>query len=242
MPSLLGAAKGVAKTVGKKAINKLKGMEKYRKYVWYDYSIVEKARIQIIGSKRTIGSCSPGKENELFLVDELPVQINPSEFSCSYHTSPFTIINRLNGDEKAAKQSVLHSFGEYDRSPYNIPLIFDIYDEYNARSMNGSMNKDFSLMDEKATSLPKLIKYVEEGRYYARFLWGDMEKFGLLSAVDMRYTAFSAWGQPLKAEGTLEIIEQPYEGKLKIEDDSHIAEEINNTGKKIVNGIKNIFR
>ena len=71
-----------------------------------------------------------------------------------------------------------------------------------------------------------------------------MRKFGLLTGITMRYTAFSPWGQALKAEGHLSIAEHPdvdpYE--LHIDGASDIGLSTVSTGKKVLNGVKNIFR
>ena len=222
--------------------------ENYRKYVWNDFSIVEKARIQIIesgndktGDQVTIGTCVPGSKNELTLKEDLPVQINPSEFDYKYRINT-KVLKGIRSTNKLEGVTFVSFGGDYDGS-IEIPLIFDIYDEYNARTMNGTMTKDFSLTYAKSTSLPALIYYATEGAYYARFIWGDIAKFGLLSGVDVSYTAFSPWGQPLKANARVYITEMPIKGgdprKLKIGND---LSGLKTTGKKIMNGIKNIFR
>ena len=41
------------------------------------------------------------------------------------------------------------------------------------------------------------------------FVWGNIEHFGLISSVNVKYTAFSRWGHPLKADVTVKIVEQP---------------------------------
>lgn len=225
--------------------------ENYRKYVWNDFSIVEKARIQIISSGTaenpvTIGSCVPGEQHELKLVEDLPVQINPTELKYEHHIDTRQVLHGLQSSSNRTvnENRRLISFGgERDDGSFVIPLIFDIYDEYNARTMNGTMTKDFSLAYDKSTSLPRLIYYSNLGYFYARFLWGDMAKFGLLSGVSAEYTAFSPWGQPLKATATVYITEQHVDGNdPKNLDIGFSTSEFKNTGKKILNGLKNMFR
>ncbi len=230
-----------AKSVGGKVVNKLK-TENMRQYVWYDYSIVEKARIQIIESDKLIGSVVPGTDESLSLDVELPVQINPSEFNFSHHYGVNSTINMLKEEGTLAKGYVLQSFGGIDRSSCEIPLIYDIYDEYNARTMNGTMTKDFSLFDPKATSLPTLIEKAKSGERYARFIWGDIKKFGLLTGIIVRYTAFSPWGQALKAEATLSLTEHPAADAYKISVEGAMDDTVVSTGKKVLNGVKNVFR
>lgn len=229
------------KSAGTSIANKLT-TENMRKYVWYDYSIVEKAHIQIIISRPTIGTVVPGTNNDLVADGPpLPVQINPSSFSFSYHTNLNTKNQKLLGsDENLAKKRVLQAFGDVDRASIEIPLMFDIYDEYNARTMDGTMTKDFSLSNYKATSLPTLIEHAKNGNRYAMFVWGDIKKFGLLTGINVTYTAFSPWGQALKAEATLELSEQNVDVKNLVIDGGYSTNV--STGKKVLSGIKNIFR
>lgn len=230
-------------------IDEALGTKQCRKYVLNDFSVVEKAVIQIIESVGwTIGSCEPGENNELKIKDTLPVQINPSEFNYEYHINTQSVLNGLRKNDKN-KQNVknLIAFGrDNDRGgSISIPLIFDIYDEYNARSMNGSMTKDFSLAYKNSTALTTLIDRARDGFYYARFTWGDIVKFGLLTGISVTYTAFSPWGQPLKANATVNMVEQRPKGG----DPRHLGgignssvSDLKQTGKKILTGIQNIFR
>ena len=64
----------------------LKKSVKYRKYVWNDFSIVEKARIQILESGN-FGTV-PLNEDEFNLVDDLTVQINPEKFEYTHSIKP----------------------------------------------------------------------------------------------------------------------------------------------------------
>ena len=226
-------------------------LKEYRQYVWYDYSIVEKAKIQIIESNGPIiGSCIPGSQNELEFVEELPVQISPSSFRYEHSMDTNDIRKELiSSRQSLAPGFVLHSFGDHETSSFDPELLFDIYDEYNARTGNGSIPTDFSLANESdpVTSLQPLIKYAHENRYFARFIWGDMIKFGLLSGITVDYTAFSQWGQPLKATATLHIIEEPTLNGAKNLSIKGIPgftkmETATNVGKKVINGYQNIFR
>lgn len=220
-----------------------KFQESYRKFVWNDFSTVEKARFLIFESNHvTIGSCIPNAKNELKFVEELPVQINPSRFECNYHIDPMQITNGLTKTKETLAEGFNPiSFGGERDSDVRIPqLTFDIYDEYNARTVNGGITTELSLMNKKFTSLPNLIGYARDGQHYAQFKWGEIKKFGLLTGVDVEYVAFSPWGQPLKATASVRITEQSdeYLGKLDITE----LKDLKNTGKKVLTGIKNLFR
>ena len=216
----------------------------YRKHVLYDFSVVEKAKIQIIETVgSTIGSLIPGSpECNLKLVEELPVQINPNTISYEHYIDPDSIYNDLEMGA-VAQGFVKHRFGGNERGTFEPQLQFDIYDEYNARTMNGALPTDFSLMNEHSTSLPMLIKYASENCYYARFMWGDIVKFGLLVGVTVTYTAFSQWGQPLKADATVHIVEQrTLDGAQNLVIDGLGLSSIKTAAKRVATGIKNSFR
>lgn len=238
MSSVIGQ---FASAAGNQAANTLK-TKNMRQFVWYDYSIVEKARIQIIKSDTLIGTVVPGTDDSLSLDVELPVQINPSEFSFSHQYGVTSTINNLKEAGTLAKGYVLQSFGGIDRSSCEIPLIYDIYDEYNARTLNGTTAENFSLFDPEATSLPTLIEKAKSGERYARFIWGDIKKFGLLTGISVRYTAFSPWGQALKAEATLSLTEHPAADAYKISVQGAADYTVVSTGKQVLNGVKNVFR
>ncbi|MDO4199403.1 MAG: hypothetical protein Q4D57_01395 [Clostridia bacterium] len=224
----------------------------YRKYVWNDFSVVEKARIIIIESsdKYVIGSCEPNSNHELKFVKELPVQINPASFSYEYRVEPKNMTRNLTAAKDPGVNFVPVTFGDFERGTTTIPLIFDIYDEYNARSMNSGLDSSMSLMKKGFTSLPDLIEYAKSGNKYALFKWGDIKKFGVLTGVDTEYTAFSPWGQPLKARVSVHITEEPVKGGIDALNAEALGmnglkekmSNVSNKGKQFLNGIKNIFR
>ena len=204
--------KNLVKKAASTAASKIKSFTKdknLRKYVWYDYSIVEKAKIQLIESTQPIDSFVPGAhgtEGYLHFSSEVPVQINPSEFRYENALEPHGITDRLNN----SPWRVRYTLGDHPQNQFTQTVIFDIYDEYNARTANGSIPTDFSLMN--ATALPVLIEFANlsgDMMHLARFMWGAVVKFGILVGVSVDYTAFSQWGQPLKATATLNMIEIP---------------------------------
>lgn len=176
-------------------------MSNYRTGVLNDFSIVSKAKFYIL--KPTTGY--PKYE----LKETLPVQINPTEFNlncisktATMSTTPVNFFGQ--GTEKVEIKSI-----DIPRE-VSIPLKFDIYDEYNVRTLDGVdvLTSNISLMNEKLTSLPKLIKYWGDNDHYAFFKWGEIEYFGLISEVSCSYSAFSRWGEPLKGDATITIREQ----------------------------------
>lgn len=175
---------------------------RHRKSVIYDFSIVEKASIKILSAKNLYmmsGDEALTQENELY------VQINPTEFSYTYRTPRSNVAVGVNSSSsnKIFKQQVLDN-SRGTEGMNEIPLVYDIYDEYNIRASEGFMpGNDFSLMNDEVTSLPALIWYVEHAPYYGYFVWGDIKIFGLLESIRVEYRAFSRWGQPLKANATL---------------------------------------
>lgn len=239
--SLVQKAKNTA-TKMKQSFTKNKDL---RKYVWYDYSIVEKAKIQLITSTQPVDSFVPGAsgtEDYLNFDSEVPVQINPSEFRYEHSLDPQSITNRL----ASAPWRARYTLGDHPQNQFSQTVIFDIYDEYNARTANGSIPTDFSLMN--TTALPFLIKFAGESgdkMHLVRFMWGSVVKFGILVDVSVDYTAFSQWGQPLKATAALNIMEIPTanEGgpsRLRINGEPGFSS-IKKAAKRVAT-LKNIFR
>lgn len=185
---------------------------KHRKSVLHDFSIVEKASIKILKAKNLYMMTA---DETLTQENELYVQINPTEFSYSCQTprSNVSVGVKSVASNKAFKQKVLRDSAGTEGSD-EIPLVYDIYDEYNIRTSKGLVpSNNFSLMNEEVTSLPALIWYVEHAPYYGYFVWGDIKIFGLLSSIRVDYRAFSRWGQPLKANATLRLVIQQLPGK-----------------------------
>lgn len=175
----------------------------HRKSVLYDFSIVEKAVIKILEAKNHYMQSADEKLDQ---IDELYVQINPTEFSYEYQTPPHNpsvgVTSKKSKGTDPFRQVVLdEANGSHGQS--RIPLVYDIYDEYNIRTSEGLVASEFSLMNETITSLPKLIEYTETTPKYGYFVWGDIRIFGLLESVEVDYRAFSRWGQPLKANVNL---------------------------------------
>ncbi len=178
-------------------------MSNYRTGVLNDFSTVSKAKFYVLESKG----------NNLILKDTLPVQINPSEFRLECKSNMFMLeglkqnTNPLlgTGGIPLVKRKRTRSLEDID-----IPLRFDIYDEYNVRTLEGVdvITTDMSLTNEKLTSLPNLIKCWKEGNY-VKFMWGKIDYFGIISNISGTYSAFSRWGDPLKCDATVTLSEQP---------------------------------
>lgn len=178
--------------------------DSYRTYVLNDFSAVSKAVFYIFEESVSTGYLESKAQ--------LPVQINPSKISGTVGDSKIAFVKDESGETHAALKS--HTKSEEDNK-FEIELIYDIYDEYNARTMNGISNvsliNDLSLADTKTTSLENLKRLAGDTRYRTLFLWGKIQIFGILSQVSFDYTAFSRWGDPLKAEAKV-TIEKEHQG------------------------------
>ena len=105
---------------------------------------------------------------------------------------------------KTHKRRKSFGFDDDESEEVNISLHYNIYDEYNVRTMEGMLpTEDMTLVSSTATSLKKLQNYAGEDAYRTIFKWGDIEYIGLLKKVDYEYSTFSRYGQPLKAEATV---------------------------------------
>lgn len=196
----------------------------YRTSVLYDFSTVSKAKFYVFeedtGSIFSNGKLSFKRVISGDFKDPLPVQINPYEFSVTYgetgkSIAPIenSILSNTNKEEPECGGIPILKPKEGRPEPGNISikLVYDIYDEYNVRTMNGiDPLTDFSLESETHTSLKRLGQIASAGgRYYVLFKWGDMEYFGLISNVEVDYRAFSRWGHALKADANITIENQP---------------------------------
>ena len=189
----------------------------YRTHVLYDFSIVSKAKFYVFEEDTSIfGKGINYKRADGEFKDPLPVQINPDEFDVTYGSTVKSIgpiENSILNDRKDLPGGIplIKPQEPADTEEVEINLKYDIYDEYNVRTMDGvDPLSDFSLESETHTSLKRLGKIASSGgRYYVLFVWGNIEHFGLISSVNVNYTAFSRWGHPLKADVTVKIVEQP---------------------------------
>lgn len=189
----------------------------YRTHVLYDFSIVSKAKFYVFEEDTSIfGKGINYKRADGEFKDPLPVQINPDEFDVTYGSTVKSIgpiENSILNDRKDLPGGIplIKPQEPADTEEVEINLKYDIYDEYNVRTMDGvDPLSDFSLESETHTSLKRLGKIASSGgRYYVLFVWGNIEHFGLISSVNVKYTAFSRWGHPLKADVTVKIVEQP---------------------------------
>ena len=170
----------------------------YRTYVLNDFSAVAKAVFYVLKRDTKTGGYK--------VITKLPVQINPSRISGKVGESRNKFVKDMRREGEASLKS--HKEGDEDNK-YEITLTYDIYDEYNTRTMNGISNASLingmSLFDQETTTLEKLKMLAGDFTKKVLFLWGDIQIFGLLEEVQFEYTAFSRWGNPLKAEATVSI-------------------------------------
>lgn len=150
------------------------------------------------------------------VIKKLPVQINPNNLT---EISP-SITSRGNGilagiNNLVNKEDELPPKKRLESKRLSIRLDYDIYDEYNVRTcdgMSGALGghgifEEISLINENLTSLPKLIEYGNSNGVYVLFRWGSIKFFGIIRDVSCTYTAFSAWGDPLKCEAVVDMLE-----------------------------------
>lgn len=190
------AAKGAAKSI-------VKGLKPSKEITstLNEFGTVEKATIAL------------STDGDIKNIELIHVQINPSDINYEYEpTTSLTTMNTSNassGDQTIAEPATPSpTIGSM-----NFTLYYDFYDEYYARSANGSgfslnsilsSGNGFHLKNKEYSSLEKLI---QASRYQSNiiFKWGSFEEFGRIKIVNPRYTAFSPWGEPLKANAYVDI-------------------------------------
>ena len=176
---------------------------KRRTSVLYDYSPVQKAVFYVATNKGT--ALNPDLEVE----DILYVQVNPSNLSVSADGA--RRITRPTKPTERATESPDNE-KEFGLEDFTVNLKFDLYDEFSVATndgmstgMFGSNDKDLS--SRKATSMQCFIDLVRTRDKYVYFKWGPFERFGVMVKAEFTYTAFSCFGHPLKAEGSVTIRE-----------------------------------
>ena len=172
---------------------------KYRTSVLNDFSVVSKAVFHILEEGDVLNGRYSIKES-------LPVQINPTEIKGFDGKNHVKNIGGIGG-ENGRRRAVFREDENDDDEDMSITLHYDIYDEYQVRTMNGLLDteNDLSLCSSTATSLAKLRAYAGNPDLKVYFKWGEIECYGLLASVDFTYTTFSPWGSPLKADATVVI-------------------------------------
>lgn len=138
--------------------------------------------------------------------DIMKVQINPYDIHLDLETmvradAPTTA--HISGDPRPVESEK----NPVPKGRIEFMLNYDFYDEYYARSANGSglslnslsSGNGFHLLNETYSSLARIMKYSRTTGYYVYFKWGPFSYFGTMERVQPRYTAFSPWGEPLKA-------------------------------------------
>ena len=192
--SLLSKAKSAASKVAKgakKGITALTTTQQITSTL-NEFSTVEKATLTFENVEKPI-----------------KVQINPSDLTYEYQTNGHLgelTISSLDGKPSPAISAETHP---YEKGSLSFMLYYDFYDEYYARSTNGSgfslnsLTSSFHLKNEKFSSLETII---EQSKIHAPvlFKWGEIEEFGFMQTASPRYSAFSPWGEPLKA--TINIV------------------------------------
>lgn len=193
---------------------------KYRTGVLTDFSIVSKAMFYIM--EKSSGLLSGNSYTRVFSESPLPVQVNPTDLRFTYGKDDSNPVYRSGINWPSSVDENIPTVVMPDSSggtgSLSIELKYDVYDEYFVRTMDGLLtsgllgtNSNEMSLSGSATSLKKLTEYAGRPNYYVLFIWGNISYFGLLSNVSVAYTAFSRWGDPLKASATIDILKQPLE-------------------------------
>lgn len=172
----------------------------------------------------------------------IKVQINPSDLTYEYQTTGHLgelTISSLDGKPGPAISAETHP---YEKGSLSFMLYYDFYDEYYARSANGSgfslnsLTSSFHLKNEKFSSLETII---EQSKIHAPvfFKWGEIEEFGFIQTASPRYSAFSPWGEPLKATINIVISILNFSDNLKNNDKN--ARALTGKTKEIYYELKN---
>lgn len=169
----------------------LLGAGKLRESTLYDFSVVVKARLFVY-------NYNFGAYVKFTYADELPLQINPSEYRKNQKIGEAGKISLKDLNEPVPTPHI-----EYQNS-MEIPLLFNVADEYAAISNNGLIPYDIDI--NTATPISKLFQYANL-EYRVLLKWGPLEYLGYIDNFDCTYDLFSPYGQPLKAHGTLKLHE-----------------------------------
>lgn len=164
-----------------------------------DFSMVEKATLRFAST------------DDYNPTPPIPVQINPNEISYNYesYSTHKNVVTNIQGESRVVESSK----DPFLQAKMSFTLNYDFYDAYYARSAGGSgfslnmlSGEDgFCLTNPKYSSLQTIIDKSCDVSNYVLFKWGPLEHFGQIEAVDPHYTAFSPYGEPLKATASIEM-------------------------------------
>ncbi len=193
--------------------DKITNAREYRTSVLNDFSFVQKAYFYVYEKDGPYASANEHQYPDGFAYKEFfPVQINPNTLSLNYGSNklPGVNVSLAQQDEGASGGfPIISPRNRYSTGSLQISLEYNIYDEYNARTMNGSIpQNNISLHTGNHTSLEKLRNLAGTDRYVL-FKWGEIQYFGALQSVNITYNVFSPWGEPLAANATIDIAHQP---------------------------------
>lgn len=173
---------------------------KQRTNVLYDFSIVKKARFYVFTIDAEWNKYT--YDNEI-----LYVQVNPAQMSVAVKSNR---VYNANHKFEANTQVKMKKDISFSEDKLNITLYYDLYDEYMVGTADGLLDKTSltgsrDLTGENTTSMQKLIKYSRCQNKALLFKWGPIQYFGIPENVDFTYTAFSRFGNPLKADGSITL-------------------------------------
>ncbi len=226
----------------------------YRTSVLNDFSIVTKAVFYIIKYDKEDGGKTTNSKYSV--IEKLPVQINPDNIRKEHTVKLNTLKSLATSTNDPIELS--RSYDTSQRDNLRLDLDYDIYDEYIMRTGGmgisdaiankiSDVNVKPSLKNENFTSLPKLIQAAEEPGTYVFFEWGETSHFGIITEINVNYTTFSRYGEPLKAKVEINIAKQD----LNVKDIKNSFNDANNimkvnkkveTAKKVFLGITGALR
>ena len=169
-----------------------------RTSVLYDFSIVKKARFYVFtGAAAGLGGSQWTPTSEI-----LYAQINPSSISANSGS------RRKNARVALAPGAKRNSHIDWsnDSDTLDLSLRYDVYDEYMVGTADGMLQgitTDMDLSSPRVTSLQKFLEYSKNDNVALLFKWGSFSYFGKVQNASFTYTAFSRFGFPLKADGSV---------------------------------------
>ena len=193
--------------------------DNYRTSVLYDYSIVSKATFYHFTHS------SPNGKDVFTHKSTLPVQINPNElYLIQGVTKTYKLQNSVTTSTSGLIPNEHFDGGEVPK--LDVPLKYDIYDEYNVATMDGAIPSTKLTLagEESIVTIQKLcdiangnvIQPGSSDNNFVLFKWGPLEFFGTLKQIEFRYTKFSRWGEPLAGDGTATISEAIFHEGTKV--------------------------
>lgn len=161
------------------------------------------------------------------------VLVNPTSYSVK-HSACYSTEQPIGGDQPVT------TFNKIKPGFLNIELLFDATGSLGLSTLNplqGVMQQVKEFLD--------MVFYVDANRKQPKTLqiiWGPMEFFGRARSVNVAYSHFDAFGQPIRATATCSFIENRIKKKKQSEvlvpDDVDTTQQLEfNRDKHLINGL-----